>query len=380
MSVQYRCWAEVDLNALSGNLAWIRHRVGPGVRVMAVVKADAYGHGLQQVAALLMQSGADCFGVANLTEAHAIRAVGKGWPILMLGACLPHEIESAVRDDVMPTVSSVEEARRFSRAATRLGRTATLHVKVDTGMGRLGVEPGRASSLVAAIGRMKNVRCEGLFTHYSSAEDERDFSRAQAAQFEAIVNELRATGNCPPIVHANNSAALLHEPSTIYNLIRPGLLMYGLVPPGARTPDATLPRNVRPTLAFKCRVSYVKQIAKGTPLSYGRAFIAPRSMRVATITAGYGDGFPRAGTNRAEVLIHGKRCRALGRITMDQTLVDVSALQGVKPGDEVVMVGGQGREQITATELAEQCNTVAWEVLTGITYRVPRVYLGGHAA
>jgi alanine racemase len=380
MSVHYRCWAEVDLAALGGNLAWIRHRVGNDVRVLAVVKADAYGHGLKQIAALLMQSGADMFGVANLSEAQAIRSVGRGWPILMLGACLPHEIEQAVRDDVMPTISSIDEAKAFARVAAKHKKHAKLQVKVDTGMGRLGVEQGRAVELVQAIGRLKHVRCEGIYTHYSSAEDERDFSRAQAAQFEAIVQELRSMKICPSVVHANNSAALLHEPSTIYNLIRPGLLMYGITPPGVREVAVSLPRNVRPTLAFKCRVSFVKEIAKGTPLTYGRAFIAPRRMRVATITAGYGDGYLRAGSNRAEVLVRGKRCRVLGRITMDQTLVDVSALKSVRADDEVVLIGKQNSEVISATELAAWCGTVPWELLTAITYRVPRVYLGGHAA
>lgn len=247
-----------------------------------------------------------------------------------------------------------------------------------------GVEADKAVELVRQISRMKNVRCEGIFTHYSSAEDEQDFSRAQAGQFATIVAELRALGLCPPLVHANNSAALLHEPSTIYNLIRPGLMMYGIVPAGLRQAASQsafeLASHIYPTLAFKCRVSFVKEVAKGTPLSYGRAFVAPRRMRVATITAGYGDGYLRAGSNRAEVLIHGARCRVLGRITMDQTLTDVSALPRVRAGDEVVLIGKQKQEEITAAELASWCGTIPWEVLTAITYRVPRVYRGGHAA
>ncbi|HMJ91001.1 MAG TPA: alanine racemase, partial [Candidatus Acidoferrum sp.] len=257
MSVLYRCWAEVDLAALRGNLAWIRHRAGTDVRVLAVVKADAYGHGLKQIAGLLMQSGADMFGVANLSEAESIRSVGRGWPILMLGACLPHEVEQAERDDVMPTISSLDEAKAFARAAKKIGKTVSVHVKVDTGMSRLGVEQGRALELIIAMSRLKNVRCEGIYTHYSSAEDEQDFSRRQAAQFEEIITSLRGLKMCPPVIHANNSAALLHEPSTIYNLVRPGLLMYGISPPGVREVAISLPRNVRPTLAFKCRVSFV---------------------------------------------------------------------------------------------------------------------------
>jgi alanine racemase len=247
-------------------------------------------------------------------------------------------------------------------------------------MGRLGVAPSDAENLVALIANTKHVHCDGIYTHYSSAEDAREFSGAQASLFENIVARLQQRGICPPLAHANNSAALLHEPSTIYNLIRPGLLMYGIVPPGSRPQSTALPRNVRPTLAFKCRVSFVKTIRKGTALSYGRSFVAPRKMTVATVTAGYGDGYLRSGSNRAQVLIHGRRCRVLGRITMDQTLVDVSRLKSIAPGDEVVLIGRQKREEITATELAEWCGTVPWEMLTAITYRVPRLYLGGHAS
>ena len=195
-----------------------------------------------------------------------------------------------------------------------------------------------------------------------------------------MLRELRARKLLPPLVHANNSAALLHEPRSIGNVVRPGLLVYGIAPPGMRRVDPKLRKHIHPALSLHCRVSFVKEIAKGTPLSYGRSFVAPKALRVATLTAGYGDGYPRAASNRAEVLIHGKRCRVLGRVTMDQTLADVSAVQNVKPGDEVALIGKQAREEVTVGELATQCNTVPWEVLTNITYRVPRIYRGGSAA
>jgi alanine racemase len=376
----YRCWAEVDLEALRENLAWLRHRVGAGVKIMTVVKADAYGHGLKQIAALLMQSGTDIFGVANLAEAGAIRSVGRGWPILMLGACLPEEVELAVRDEVMPTLSSWAEAQQFSRVARRLGKTVTVHVKVDTGMGRLGVAWAEAISLLERLAALSGVCVQGLYTHYASVEDDPDFSAEQARRFRQLVDGLRARGLMVPLIHANNSGALLHEPDTLYNLVRPGLLVYGVAPPGRRQSASFLPKQVRAALAFKCRVSLVKKIPAGTALSYGRSFVAPRPMRVATLTAGYGDGYLRAGSNRAEVLIGGRRCRVLGRITMDQMLADVSRVPRVRPGDEVVLMGRQGGEEITAGRLAEWCGTVPWEVLTSITYRVPRLYQGGHAA
>ncbi len=376
----YRCWAEVDLSALQANLGWIRHHVGPGVKIITVVKADAYGHGLKQIAALLMQSGTDIFGVANLTEAQTIRSVGQGWPILMLGACLPEEVDGAVRDDVMPTISSFEEARVFSDAAAQRRKRALVHIKVDTGMGRLGIAAGRAVEVVESVARLPHLSVDGIYTHYSSAEDNGDFSRAQTEQFETVVKALRAKKLLPALVHANNSAALLQEPRALYNVIRPGLLVYGVVPPGMSRATPSLRKHIQPALSLKCRVSFVKEIPKGTPLSYGRTFVAPRPMRVTTLTAGYGDGYPRAASNRAAELIRGQRCPVLGRVTMDQTLVDVSRVPAVQSGDEAVLIGKQGQDEITVGELSAWCGLIPWEILTSITYRTPRVYRGSHAA
>lgn len=347
---------------------------------MTVVKADAYGHGLKPIAALLMQSGTDIFGVANLTEARHIRAVGKGWPILMLGACLPDEIPLAVRDDVRPTLSSLPEAKAFHAAAARARKILAVHLKVDTGMGRLGVPLSDAPALVRHIQRLSALRLEGLYTHFCAVEDDAVFSRRQAEQFRRLVDTLDACRLKPPLIHANNSGALLHQPDTHFNLVRPGLLVYGVSPPGKRRSTSRLARDVRAALSWKCRVSLVKTIPPGTPLSYGRTFVARRTMRVATLTAGYGDGYARAGSNRAEVLIRGHRCPVVGRITMDQMLADVSRVPRVRCGDDVVLIGREGRQQITAHELALHFGTVPWEVLTAITCRVPRLYHGATAA
>ena len=375
-----RCWAEVDLEALRGNLAWIRHRVGPQVKIMTVVKADAYGHGLKQIAALLMQSGTDVFGVANLTEARAIHSVGRGWPVLMLGACLPDEVELAVAEGVMPTISSLAEAKWFSRAAARLRKIVVIHIKVDTGMGRLGVAPANARKLIVQVNRLPGLKLEGLYTHYSSVEDDAEFSRAQRHRFEKVLSELATEGIRVPLVHANNSGALLHEPRTLFDLVRPGLLVYGVVPSGRRRVDETLARRLRPALSFKCRVSLVKEICRGTSLSYGRTFVARGNMRVATLTAGYGNGYPRAASNRSKVLVGGRRCPVLGRVTMDQMMVEVSRVRNVRAGDEAVLIGRQNHDEITAGDVAAWCGTVPWEILTSISYRVPRIYRGGQAA
>jgi len=380
MNHLYRCWAEVDLNALRENVAWIRHRVGPRVKIMTVVKADAYGHGLKQIAALLMQSGTDVFGVANLAEAQAIRSVGRGWPILMLGATLPDEVEAAVRDEVMPTISTSAEVRQFSTVAARLGKRVRIHIKVDTGMGRLGAEPDQVAMLIEQASRLPGIEICGLYTHYSSVEDDAAFSRSQRNQFRKLHQSLVKAGRTFEFLHANNSGGLLVERASIFNTVRPGLLVYGVAPPGKRSRSSSLKSHLRSALAWKCRVGLVKEISKGTPLSYGRTFTAPRSMRVATLTAGYGDGYLRSGSNRAQVLICGQRCPILGRITMDQMIVDVSGLPETRAGDEAVLIGRQAQQTITSNELAQWCGTVPWEVLTNITYRVPRLYLGASAA
>jgi len=234
--------------------------------------------------------------------------------------------------------------------------------------------------LILRISRLRGLKLEGLYTHYSSVEDDAGFSRRQRQRFEKVLSKLAKEGIRPPLVHANNSGALLHEPRTQFDLVRPGLLVYGIVPPGRRRVDSMLARRLRPALSFKCRVSLVKVIGRGTSLSYGRTFVAPQNMRVATLTAGYGDGYPRAASNRSMVLIGGRRCPVLGRVTMDQTLVDVSRLRSLRAGDEAVLIGRQGADEITATELAAWCGTVPWEILTGISYRVSRLYRGSQAA
>ncbi|MSR66307.1 MAG: alanine racemase [Pedosphaera sp.] len=376
----HRCWAEIDLDALQSNLSWLRHRVGPKVRIMTVVKADAYGHGLRQIASQLMQSGTDIFGVANLEEARAIRSVGRGWPILMLGACLPDEMERAVRDEIMPTISSLAEARQFSELGRKLNKTVVAHLKIDTGMGRLGLDPADAPSVVKAAAQLPNLRISGIYTHFASAEDDSRFTRKQLQKFERLTAQLAASGFQFDHIHASNSAAILHEPKSIFTLVRPGLLVYGLLPPGHRRANALLRKHIRPALTWKCRVTLVKPIPAGTPLSYGRSFIAPRAMQVATLSAGYGDGYLRSGSGHAQVLIHGRHCPVLGRITMDQMLVDVSSVPKVKSGDEVVLIGRQGRNIITANQLAQWSQTVPWEILTAINHRVARHYLNTHAS
>ena len=377
MSFPHRCWAEIDLIALRNNLAWLRHRIGSGNRILTVVKADAYGHGLKQIAAFLMQSGTNIFGVANLNEARDIRAVGRGWPILMLGACLPDEIEHAIKDKVMPTVSSLAEAKSFSKIAKKMNRNVHAHLKIDTGMGRLGCTTDQAGALVEAIKQLPNLSLKGIYTHYASAEDKVTFSKRQRMTFAKI---LKSINHEFEFTHANNSAALLHEPKSIYNLARPGLLVYGVMPPGKRTPPELIRKHLQPALSWKCRVSFVKNIAKGTPLSYGQQYVSPKKMRVATLSAGYGDGYLASARGQAKVIIGDKLCNILGRITMDQMLVDVSRLPSIKIGDEAILIGHKHNHCITANQVAQWAGTIPWETLAAISHRVPRLYRGTQAA
>jgi alanine racemase len=347
---------------------------------MTVVKADAYGHGLKQIAALLMQSGTDIFGVANLAEAQSIRSVGKGWPILMLGAVLPHEIPALVRDNVMPTISSLAEAEAISTAATHAQKTVDVHLKIDTGMGRLGVIPQQAWELAQRIRALAGLKLQGLYTHFSSIEDDADYSRRQADAFRGLVRDLTSRGIDIPWIHASNSGALLHEPDALFNVVRPGLLVYGVIPTGQRHLTTPWHKHIHPALSWKCRVSLVKNVPSGTSLSYGHTYTTDHPMQVATLTAGYGDGYLRAASNRGEVLIRGTRCQILGRVTMDQMLADVSHIPTVQSGDEVVLIGRQGKDMINVDELAGWMGTIAWEVFTSITYRVPRIYRGSQAS
>jgi alanine racemase len=287
--------------------------------------------------------------VANLTEAQVIRSVGKGWPILMLGACLPSEVSAAVRDDVMPSISNFEEAQCFSEAATKMKKEIPVHVKVDTGMGRIGVRPEQALDFLKQVRGSKGIIVQGIYTHFSSAEDNPGVSAQQLKSFRGV---LKSLDQKIPVVHANNSGGLLFERQGMFNAVRPGLLVFGVIPPAQRKMSSALKQHLRPVLSWKCQVSLVKDIPKGTSLSYGQTFTAPNQMRVATVTAGYGDGYLRAGSNRAEVLIGGQRCKVLGRVTMDQMIVDVSRVPPVRAGDEVVLIGKQREDEITANELA----------------------------
>jgi alanine racemase len=369
----YRCWAEIDLAALERNLKLIRASLPPHMRYVAVVKADAYGHGLPQTAARLMHAGADLFAVANVAEAAQVRELGIGWPVLLLSPLLPHEDAYAAEYDLAATVSTADEVARLDAAARAAGRPIQVHLKIDTGMGRLGVWHESAPELYRLIAAAPAIRLAGVFTHFASPDDDPAFTAEQRRRFLAALAACRSAGLSLEglFVHADNSAGLETMPgASPFNAVRVGLLQFGILPH-----RGSLLSQVRtePVFSFRTRVGIVKSLPAGTAISYGRTYTLQRQSSVAVLCAGYGDGIPRAASNRASVLIAGRRCPVLGRVTMDQTVVDVTGLE-VACGDEVVLVGRQGDDEITIGEFAAWCETIPWESLCSITKRVPRIY------
>lgn len=368
----HRCWAEIDLAALERNLRLIRASLPAHIRYVAVVKADAYGHGLHQVAARLMHAGADLFAVANVSEALALRELGPGWPILLLSPLLPEEDVCLAEYDLAATVSSAEEVARFEAVARASGRPVAVHLKIDTGMGRLGVWHEAAPALCARILAASHLRLAGIFTHFASPDDDPAFTAGQRQRFLTALARCDGVNPAEIFVHADNSSGLESMPgASPFNAVRVGLLQFGILP----HPNSMLAQvHTEPVFSFHTRVGLVKQLPRDTGISYGRTHILRRDSTVAILCAGYGDGIPRAASNRAQALIHGHRCPVLGRVTMDQTVVDVTDVPGVKCGDEAVLVGRQGGTEITIAEFSRHADTIPWETLCSVTKRVPRLY------
>ncbi len=358
-----RCWAEVDTAALRQNAGVARERVGAETALLAVVKANAYGHGMIEVAAALGEAAA-LFGVANLHEAQELRASGIAQPILILGSALPDERTEINVNGFIPTVSSLEEARAFA------GNSAGINFAIDTGMGRMGCWQDDAIAELEQIARIPGLILHSISTHLPVADEDPAFTEEELTQFEELVRQMRARVPGSYKVHVLLSAGILGFARHHFDIVRAGLMLYGSSP----LPEAQ--KFLRPVMALKSRVTLLRDLPAGRSVSYGRTFTTAQPMRVATISAGYADGYPRSISNRdGAVLIGGRRCPVLGRVTMDLMMADVSAVPEVTLGDEVVLIGRQGGEEIFAAEVAERAGTIAWEIFTGIGSRVRRVYL-----
>ncbi|MHB8757063.1 MAG: alanine racemase [Bacillota bacterium] len=365
-------WAEVDLGAIAHNVKELIRVKEPRVKFMAVVKANGYGHGAVPVAKAALAAGAEWLGVAILSEALELRRAGLAGPVLALGFTPPEQSDAVVANDISQTVYTVEAARALSEAAARAGRPARVHLKVDTGMGRLGVTPDEAGLAVTrAIAGLPGLILEGVFTHFATADAvDKGYARAQFERFAAFLARLEAAGLRFGLRHAANSAALIDLPETHLDLVRAGIAIYGLYP----SDEVERRVDLRPAMSLKVRVAHVKEVPAGTGVSYGRTFVTGHPSVIATLPIGYADGYPRSLSSRGVVLVRGRRAPIIGRVCMDQCMADVTGIPGVTPGDEVVLMGRQGDEAVTADDLARLEGTINYEVVCDITARVPRVY------
>lgn len=371
----HRAWAEVDLDALSRNLGVIRARAGDGVRVMLVVKADAYGHGAVAVAHHAIRCGISSLGVGTGAEALELRAAGIRLPILVLGTVVDDEAAPALRHGIQIGVHASDRARSLQELAKKLGVAARVHLNVDTGMGRLGVSPPRALALLREIHAASHLDLCGVMTHVSATDGARcPTAREQIARFDAFLAEARAEELPCGWIHAANSAALFTDLAPHYDTVRPGISAYGVLPEGL--PGA---RDLQPVLSFKSQVVFLKDLEAGTPVGYGSTWKAPRATRLATIPVGYDDGIPWRLGNRGEVLVRGRRAPIVGRVSMDYTTIDVGHVPDVHVGDPVTILGRDGDEAIGTEEIARHVDTIPYEITCSISRRVARVYRGGES-
>jgi alanine racemase len=370
-------WAEISLSKLRRNCARVRGLAGAR-KLMAVVKADAYGHGAVPVAKCLASCGVDWFGVATVEEALELREAGITQPILLLGGLYMSDPAHLVEYRLTPSVSSTARLDTYAQCARRADQPIEFHLKVDTGMGRLGLPPDRLASFVRHYRELEGLRLTGFFTHLASAEDlVATQTEEQAGCFRQALDELRRAGIAPEWVHVSNSAALLAGLDFPENLVRVGALLFGyclslVTPPSRETREL---EAFEPVLAFKSRVVFLKDVPSGTPLGYGAAFHTRRPSRIATVPVGYADGLSHALSNRGRAIVRDHYTRIVGNISMDLTLLDVTDIPGVDVGDEVVLLGTSDHCSISAVQTAQELGSVPYEVLCSIGKRVPRIYV-----
>jgi alanine racemase len=361
----------VDLNALRWNFREIRSRVGPQVKVLSMVKADGYGHGALAISKALAAEGSDGFGVATLEEGVGLRQAGICAPILVLAGAYPDQVDEFFDYSLTPVIHALASLEELDAAVQGRNKALNVHLKIDTGMGRIGLLAAEFDSWLPKIKKLRALKIEGVFSHFSHAESvEGGYTRQQLRIFQRVVERLRAEGISPSLVHLANSAATITLPQAYFDMVRPGLMLYGIYPSPAMASQICL----KPVLSWKTRILQLKKVPAGSSISYGQTFITKRESLIATLPIGYADGYPRLLSNRGEVLINGKRAAVAGRVCMDLTMIDVTDIEKIQPGDEVVLLGRQGDAEISADEMAAWANTISYEILTSISNRVPRIH------
>ncbi len=367
-------WTEIDLNALAANFHFIRRRLGPQEKIMAVVKANAYGHGAVECARRLAHEGADWFGVALPEEGIELRASGITQSILCLAGFWEGQADPCIQQKLVPVVYRLDMVEALDRSARVAGIIADVHVKIDTGMGRLGVRFDGLGEFTEALKRFKNIRVDGLMTHFAAADDPtcESLTEDQIERFESVGRLFRAHGFAPRYLHSANSAGIFSHPEALGNMVRPGGVLYGLW--RDILPPSTENNKLRPVMSVHSRIMMLKWVPQGETIGYGCTFEASRKSLVATVPIGYDDGYLRGLSNRSHVIVRGTYAPVVGRISMDLTILDVTSVEGVELGDRVTLLGRDGVFEIPAEDLARIAGTLSYEVTCGIGERVPRVY------
>jgi len=365
-----RVWAEVNLDALRNNFHAAKSLLG-GKKMLVVLKADAYGHGSKEVAECLAEEGVDMFGVASIEEGIELRKEGIRTPILILSPTPYDGVEGIFEYSLTPTVTEPQFAKILTREAKKWGVRVKIHIEVDTGMGRTGFSMDEALDFIKDVKRNPHLDLEGIFTHFPAADSDREFTALQIRRFEKLLKRLSRAGVNPPLTHTANSAAFLNIRESWFDMIRPGLIIYGILP--AKTDENI---SLKPVLSLKTRVVNLRYLPKGTSISYNRTFTTKSDSMIAVLSVGYGDGYPRALSNKGEVLIKGRRAKIVGTVCMDLTMVDVNGFDNIKIDDEVTLIGEIGKERITVNEVASWADTIPYEITSRISPRVPRVYIG----
>lgn len=372
-----RVWAEIDLDALKENIQNVRKITAPGARVMGVVKADAYGHGAVEVSKVILENGADCLGVATLEEGIELRENGISAPILVLGACTETQAEELIRFDITPAVFSVGFCRTFSETAKGMGKTAEVYIKLDTGMTRIGFMADRPETIdsIAEIASLDNIRIGGIFSHFSTSDEADDsYTKRQFAQFMEVCGELEKRGIEIPVRSIANSAAIMMYPEYHLDMVRAGIVLYGSYP-SEEVDKSRLP--LKPVMSVRARITRVEKPGAGAGVSYGKEYITDENAVVATVPIGYADGYTRLYNGRAKMIVRGEETPVIGRICMDQCMIDVTNVHNIKAGDEVIVFGGEG---LTAETLADWIGTISYEIYCMTSRRIPRIYTKDGAA
>ncbi|MGE5816651.1 MAG: alanine racemase [Deltaproteobacteria bacterium] len=361
----------IDLDALRWNFRQVRAKVGPAVKILSMVKANGYGHGASRIAEVLAAEGSDAFGVATVEEGIELRKAAVSAPILVIAGAYAEQLDLFMKNKLTPVVHDAESLARLDDSARKRGTIFKVHLKVDTGMGRIGFLSADLATWLPLLKHLRAVEIEGVFSHFSHADNVAgDFTRNQLETFCDVVQQLRAGGIAPVLVHLANSAATITLPAAHFNMVRPGLMLYGIHPSPAMATQISL----QPVLSWKSRILQLKRVPAGASISYGRTFITRRESLIATVPVGYADGYSRLLSNVGAMLVKGKRAPVAGTVCMDLTMIDVTDIGGVQQGDEVVLLGRQGNAVISADEMAAWSNTISYEILTSIGTRVPRIY------